>query len=330
MQNSNDEDTLASRRRVKQHKSWRTEGTRAWENASQKNSQDAVFNSDSGSEKATAKQLSPQQAQSEQMYLRRGRSYSRARNSTDSESEVFKFGAYCTSDEDGVSAFQAPEGKIQTRLNRKHLQRVVQREKRSTPCSDSDTSSTQSQVQKSADSDHLFTPPVPRKGCRRKALVQKSKLVPPIVTMSEIEDSRFSTQQGNVTNKKNTRRQKKVPQNYDNYVKSDAGDESLPSELIREDKSKNSKPTLKRTRQREHAGASERTTNGHALLVDKHPEQSEKTDNPQFHVSNNTGRKPKSSVSRRNKKEQTAKHPEIEQDALEGAWTDKELHKLTE
>lgn len=329
MQNSSDEDTLASRRRVKQHKSRRTEGTKPWGNASQKNSQNAVFNSNSGSEKAAAKQLSPQQAQSEQMYLRRGRSYSRERNSRGSESEVFKFGVYCTSDE-GVSAFQAPEGKIQTLLNRKHLQRVVQMDKRSSPCSDSDTSSTQSQVQKSPDSDLLFTPPAPTKGCRRKALEQKSKLAPPIVAMSEIEDSGFTMQQGKVTNKKNTRRQKKVPQKYDNYVKSDAGDESPPSELIRGDKSKNSKPTLKRTRQREHTGASERTTNGHALLVDKHPEQSEKTDNPQ---SDNTGRKPKSSISsktsRRNK-EQTAKHPEIEPDALEGAWTDNELQKLNE
>lgn len=321
MQNSSDEDTLAPRRRVKQYKSWGTERTKAWENASQKKSQDAVFNSDSGSEKATAKEPSPQQAQSERVYLRRGRSYSRERNSTGSESEVSKFGVYCSSAEDCVSAVQAPEGKIKTRFNQKHLQRVIQSEKHSTTCSDSDISSTQPQVQKSADSDHLFTP----KG-------RKSKLVPPIAAMSETENSEFSMQQGKVTNKRKTKRQKKVPQKYENYMMSDAGDESPRSELIREDKCKTS--TLKRRKQRESSGASERTMNGHALLVDKHPEQSRKTDNPQPPVPDNVGKKPKPSVSsktsRRNKKEQTAKHPEIKQDALEGAWTDEELQKLNE
>ncbi|XP_053093615.1 mis18-binding protein 1 isoform X2 [Pangasianodon hypophthalmus] len=323
MQNSSDEDTLAPRRRVKQHKSWRTEGTKARENASQK-SQDAVFNSGSGSEKAAAKEPSPQQAQSERMYLRRGRSYSRERNSTGSETEACKFGVYSASAEDDVSAIQAPERKTKTLLNRKHLQRIIQSEKHSTPCSDSDTSSTQSQVQKSADSDHLFTPPDPTKGGRRKPLEQKRKLVPPIAAMCETKDI--------VNSKRNMRRQKKVPQKYENYAMT--GDESSPSELIKEEKSKNSKSTRKRTRQKESSGASERTMNGHALLVDKHIEQSKKTDNPQPPVPDNTCKNPKPSVScktsRKNNKEQTAKHPENKQDALEGAWTDKELQKLHE
>ncbi|MCJ8737087.1 hypothetical protein PDJAM_G00019800 [Pangasius djambal] len=332
MQNSSDEDTLAPRRRVKQHKSWRTDGTKARENASQK-SQDAVFNSGSGSEKAAAKQPSPQQAQSERMYLRRGRSYSRERKSTGSETEASKFGVYCASAEDGVSAVHAPEGKTKTLLSRKHLQRIIQSEKHSTPCSDSNTSSTQSQVQKSADSDHLLTPPDPTKRGRRKALEKKSKLVPPIAAMSETKDSDSSMQQGKVNNKRNTQRQKKVPQKYENYVMT--GDESSPSELIKEEeKSKNSKSTRKRTRQKESSGASDRTMNGHALLVDKHTEQSKKTDNPQPSVPDNTCKNPKPSISRktsrRNRKEQTAKHPENKQDALEGAWTDKELQKLHE
>ncbi|XP_060789886.1 mis18-binding protein 1 isoform X2 [Neoarius graeffei] len=316
IQNSSDEDTLAPRRRVKQHKSWRTEGTKAWENASQKKPQDAVFSSDSGSEKAIAKEPSP-----EQVHLRRGRSYSRERNSMGSESEVSKFGAFCSAAEDCVSAVQAPEGKIKTRLNQNQLQRVIRSEKHSTKCSDSDISSTQSQVQKSADSDHLFTP----KG-------RKSKPVPPIATVSETEDSELSVQQGKVSNKRKTKRQKKVPQKYENYMMTDAGDESPVSESIREDECKVS--SLKRTRRKKSSGASERTTNGHVLLFDKHPEQSRKTDNPQPPLPDNVGKKPKpsgsSKTSRRNNKKQTAKHPEINQDVLEGAWTDEELQKLHE
>lgn len=325
VQNCSDEDTLAPRRRVKQHKSWKTEGTKAWENASRKKSQDAVFNSDSGSEKAPTKQ-SPQQAQSERIYLRRGRSYSRQRNSMGSESEVSRFGVYCA--EDGVSAIQAPGGKITTLLNRKKLQSVIQTEKHSTPCSDSDTSSTQSQVQKSTESDH-FTPPDPKKRYRRKALKQKSNPVPPIAAMSETEDS---VQQGKSMYKKNTQR-KKVPQKYENNMITDSGDESPPSERIREDKNKNSKSTLKRMRQMEISGVSQRATNGHALMADRHLGQSRKTENPQPSTSDIAGKKTKPSVnskiSRRNYKEQTRKHTEIEQD-LEGAWTDKELQRLNE
>lgn len=330
MQNSSDDDTLAPRRRVKQQKSWKTEGTKTWENASQKKYQEAVFNSDSGSDKAAAKQHSPQQAQSERMYLRRGRSYFRERNLMGSESEGSSFSVNCA--EDSVSAIQTPGGKIKTLLNQKHLQRVVQSEKHSTLCLDSDNSSTQSQVQKSADSEHLFTPPDPTKGCRRKALKQKSKLVTPMAPMAGTEDSGFFMQQGKVINKKIRKRQKKFSKEYEKYMLTDSGDESPPSDMIK-DKSKNSKSTLNRTGQRKSSRVSERTTNGHAPLVDKDPEQSKRSDDPQPFVLDNAGKKPKPSVnskmSRKNNKEQTANHPEIEQD-LEGAWTDKELQKLNE
>lgn len=324
IQNSSYEDTLAPRRPVKKHKSWKTQGTKAWENAAQKKSEDALFSSDSGSEQAAEKQPSHQQAQSARMYLRRGRSYFRERNLTGSESKGSRFGMYCA--EDGVSAMQGHAGKNET-LSQKHHQSVIQNEKQSTPYS------TQSQVQKSIDSDYLFTPPDPTKACSRKVLKQKSKLVPPIADMSETEDSVFSMPQSKVTNKKNTQRQKKFPHKYDNYMITDAGDESPPSEPIREEKSKNSKSILNRTRQRESSGASERTKNGHALLVDKHPEQSKKADNPQPSMPDSADKtKPlvTSKTSRRNNKQQTAKLTEIEQDTLKGAWTDKELQKLNE
>ncbi|XP_058255463.1 mis18-binding protein 1 isoform X2 [Hemibagrus wyckioides] len=322
MKDSSDEDTLAPRRRVKQRKSWRTDGTKARRNASKKSSHDAVFNSDSGSEKATFKQPSPQKAQSERMYLRRGRSYSRERTSTGSDSEVSKFAA---STEDGGSVIQAPEGKIKTRLIQKRLQKVIHSEKLSNPCSDSHTSSTQSQIQKVADQG--FTSPVPTKKCRRKGLKQKSKVVPPIATMSETEDSTMPHREIDVTNKKKTQRQRKASKKNENYMMVHADDENPPSEPKTEENN-SSKSTLKRMQQTKNSGISEKTTR----QADIHTEQSKTP--PQPSVPGNAGKKPKPSVnsktSRRNKKEQTAKHLVIEQDALEGAWTDQELQKLNE
>ncbi|KAK3563081.1 hypothetical protein QTP86_016325 [Hemibagrus guttatus] len=316
MKDSSDEDTLAPRRRVKQHKSWRADGIKAGRNASQKSSHDAVFSSDSGSEKATAKQPSPQKAQSERMYLRRGRSYSRERTSTGSDSEVSKFAA---SAEGGRSSIQTPEGKSKTQLNQKCLQKVIHSEKFSTPCSDSLTSSA-SQIQKVAD--QVFISPDPTKKCRRK--------VPPIATISETEDSTMLHREIDLTNKKKTRRQK-APKKNENYMMVDSGDESPPSEPKREEKN-SSKSTLKRTQQRKNSGVSERTRNGHTRQADKHTEQSD-THTPQPSVPGKAGKKSKPSVNSktgRKKKEQTAKHPVIEKDALEGAWTDQELQKLNE
>ncbi|KAI5102198.1 mis18-binding protein 1 [Silurus meridionalis] len=325
MQNSSDEDTLVPKRCVKQRKSWRTGGTKTWENTSETKSQDAVFNSDSG-KKAIAKNPSSQQAQSERMHLRRGRSYSRERNSTGSESEVTKCGAYCGSAKAGVSSGQATKKKNKTLLNRNHLQRVIQGDQHLTTCSDSDTSSTQLQVLKSTGSDHLFTPSDSIKGCRTKALKQKSKTVPHKTTISETNDSDSSIQQGKV----NTQKQNNVLQKYD-YVVTDAGDESPPSVQSKEDKSKNSKSSLKRTRQKKSSVASEKTTNGPALLVHKHPEQFKMADNPQPPVSNKTGTKPKQSARCKTSKSDEKKPTKhSEQDALQRAWTDKELEKLNE
>ncbi|XP_027029461.2 mis18-binding protein 1 isoform X5 [Tachysurus fulvidraco] len=329
MKDSSDEDTLAPRRRVKQHKSWRTVGTKSSGNASQKSSHDAVFNSDSGSEKATAKQPSPPKAQSEQMYLRKGRSYSRERTSNGSESEVTKFVA---SAEVGFSAVQAPLGKIKTRLNQKNLQKVIPSEKLSTSSSDSNTSSSQSQIRNIAD--QVFSPPDSTKRFRRKGSKHESKLVPPAATMSETEDDTLLRREIEVTKTRNTQRQKKAPKKNENYEMVDAGQESPHSEQKREDKNNSLKSTLKRMQQKQNSGVSERTKNGHIRQVDKHTEQSEKTDNLQPSVPGNTGKKPEPSVSsktsRRNNKEQTAKHPSMEIDAIDGAWTDQELQKLNE
>ncbi|XP_060736266.1 mis18-binding protein 1 isoform X4 [Tachysurus vachellii] len=329
MKDSSDEDTLAPRRRVKQHKSWRTDGTKSGGNASQKSSHDAVFYSDSGSEKATAKQPSPQKAQSERMYLRKGRSYSRERTSNGSESEVTKFVA---SAEVGFSAVQTPKGKIKTRLNQKNLQKVIPSEKLSTSSSDSNTNSSQSQIRNIAD--QVFSPPDSTKRFRRKGSKQKSNLVPPAATMSETEDDTLLHREIEVTKTKNTKRQKKAPKKNENYEMVDAGQESPPSEQKREDKNNSLKSTLKRMQQKQNSGVSERTRNGHIRQVDKHTEQSEKTDNLQPSVPGNTGKKPEPSVSskrsRRNNKEQTAKHPSMGLDAIDGAWTDQELQKLNE
>ncbi|KAF5892251.1 mis18-binding protein 1 isoform X1, partial [Clarias magur] len=323
IQNSSDDDTMAPRRRVKQHKSRRTEGNKAGV-TSQRKPQAAVFNSDSGSENATAKQPSPQEAQSERMYLRRGRSYSRERNSWGSASEV-----WCSSNEDGISTTQATQGKIQTRPKQKHLQRATPNEKPFSPCSASDTSSTQSQVQKSTDSDHLFTPPYPTKRNRRKAQKEKSTVVP----LSETEDAGFSVQTHTVTNKKNTQRQKKISQKNLNYVVTDDGGESPSLEPIREDKRKTSKSAPETTRQRKSLKASEKTTNRLVLQANEHPEQSNMTDNPQPPVPDNIGKKTNPSVNRKasgRNNVQTTKHREIEQDVHEGAWSEKELQKLNE
>lgn len=313
MKNSSDEDTLAPRRRVKQHKSRKSEGAKTWEIESQKKSEDEVFNSNSELEKAAAKQPAPQQPQSVRMYHRRGRSYSRKRNMTSSEPEVSRFGVHCA--EDGVSAIQTTGGEIKTQFNRKHLQRVIRTGKHSTPSSDLDTSSTQSQVQNSTDSDQLFTAPDPTKGSRRKALKQTSKIISPTYKTG---DSNIPTQK--VTKRRNPRRQKKGPKNY-----TDSGDESS-SETIREDKS------MKRTKLRKSLRVSERTMNRHALLVDKQPDHLKKTDISQPSVPKNVGKNSKPSVNNKTSKEynkKTSKHPEFEQD-LEGAWTEKELQKLNE
>lgn len=322
IQNGSDEDTLATRRHVKQLKSWRTEETKTWENILQHKSQDAVFISDSGSEKAAAKQLFPQQAQSERMYLRRGRSYSRERNSTGSELKGSKFDEFCAED----SAIQAPRQKIKKQPSQKHLQRIIQNGKHT---SDLDTGFTQSEVHKSSDLNHLFTPPDSIKVCRRKNLKHKSKLVSLLAAMSETEDSDFSMPQDKVTGKRKTQRQKKVPQKHENYVITEVGNKSPPLKP-RKYKSKNS--SLKRTKPRESLDASERT-NDKIHVVGKYPEQSEKTDNPQPFVPDNAGKNPKSSVktktSSRNNMEQTANNPETELDILK-VWTDKELQKLNE
>ncbi|KAM9466157.1 mis18-binding protein 1 isoform 2-T2 [Clarias gariepinus] len=325
IQNSSDEDSMAPRRRVKQHKSRRTEGTKAGENTSKRKPQAAVFNSDSELENATAKQLSPQEAQSERMYLRRGRSYSRERNSWGSGSEVC-----CFSNEDGISTAQATQGNFKTRPKKKHLQRASQNEKPSSLCSDSDTSSTQSQVQKSADSDHLFTPPYPTKRNRRKAQKEKSKLVPLTAAMSETEEADFSVQTHTVTNKKNTQRQKKVSQKNQNYMVTDSGGESLSLKPIREDKKKTSKSAPARTRQRKSLKASEKTPNRLVSQASEHPEQSITTDNPQPPVPDNICKKTNPSVNRKASGRQSTKHREIEQDVQEGAWSEKELQKLNE
>lgn len=319
IQNGSDEDTLTTRRHVKQLKSWRTEETKTWENVLQNKSQDAVFIFDSGSEKAAAKQLFPQQAQSERMYLRRGRSYSRERNSTGSELKGSKFDAFCAED-------SAPRQKIKKQPSQKHLQRMIQNGKHT---SGSDTSSTQSEVEKSSDFNHLFTPPDSIKVCRRKNLKHKSKLVSLISAMSETGDSDFSVPQDKVTVKKKSQRQKKVPQKYENYVITEVGNKSPPLKP-RKYKSKNS--MLKKTKPRESLDASERT-NDKIHVVGKYPEQSEKTDNPQPFMPDNAGKNPKLSVktktSSRNNTEQTANNPETEQDVLK-VWTDKELQKLNE
>lgn len=327
MRSSSDEDTLAPRRRVKQHKSWKSERTKTWKKDSQlqKKSQDKVFNSNSGSEMVALKQPSPQQPQSVRMYLRRGRTISREKILTSSESEGSRFGLHCA--EDGVSAVQKPGGKEKTRFNQKHLQQVICRGKHSTPCSDSDSGSTQPQVQNSADSDDLFTPPEPIKGCRTKALKQTSQLISPAFKSADSKD--FSAQQ--VANGRISQKQRKCAKNFKNNIITNSGDESS-SEKIREDKSNDSWSVPKRTRQKKSLRVSKRTTNRHAR-VDKQPDRSKKTDNSQPSVANNAGKTTKPSVKNKtikgNNKKQTAKHPEFEQD-LEGAWTEKELQKLNE
>ncbi|XP_062863233.1 mis18-binding protein 1 isoform X2 [Trichomycterus rosablanca] len=345
MQNSSDDDMLAPKRRVKQRsRSSRLEKTSALIKASKKHSQPSGPSSDSDPEKA-AKHLSTQQAQSERTYLRRGRSYSRDRNSSGSNSELSRIGA-CplasaidqhdqTSVKDGVSAVQAAEKRQTTRLKRKHLLKVIQSDQLSTPCSDSDTNSprTRSRVQKSVDSDHLFTPPDPPKRGRRKATVQQQtkKASPkPSTPETSPRDSDFHLEQNRGRTKRSPHRQRKIPQKYNDYQFVCVGDEST-AQLTR---AKVSKSKVLKSRQKKSSGASESPLNELASPDDKHPEQT-KTSDDQSPVQENSVQKPKQSVRRKtNNKNNTAqavKHSEIEQDDFsEITWTEEELQKLNE
>ncbi|TSW08332.1 Mis18-binding protein 1 [Bagarius yarrelli] len=277
------------------------------------------------SEKVAAEQP-PQEEQSDRMYLRRGRSYSRERNSTGSESEVSKFGVHRATAEDGLFAVQAPERKLKTQLQKKHLQS----HKLPTSYPDSETISTQSQVKKNAD--RIFSSPNP-KSCRKNISKQKSKSIPSIACMAENEDSSSPHREIKVTNTKN-KQKPKVKEKNKSCMISDAGDKSPPSEPIREDKSNNSVSALRRMQNRKKSRVFESTRNETFCQVDKHPEELKKTASPHPPVSSNSGKKtnpPRSrKTNRRNHKEQTATHPMTEQDALERAWTDQELQKLNE
>ncbi|KAL6478106.1 hypothetical protein MHYP_G00139410 [Metynnis hypsauchen] len=340
---ASEEDMLAPKRRVKQRSKCRKtlQGNKTLKNGSQERSLDAV----SGSDHA-ATQPATQQTQPDRIYLRRGRSYSRGRNSTGSECEVAEVHSGTSamgsvlelhtrsSPEDGNFALQGSENRQQTRLIRKPLKRVIQSELLSAPFSDSDDGKsprTRSRVRNSADSNDAFTPPdVQQVHCAKGPKAgRKGKQVPREPHTSEAEGSDLHMQQEKMRNfEKSTRRQRRVPQKFDSYVLN-AHVDTVLSELGRQDKKK----TPSMTRQRNVSGASERYTNGLTSPESTRSEQSKEVDDTQPTVPNNSGKKQKASVRRKagNKKtRQTRKHSESEEDAPDGKWTEKELQKLNE
>ncbi|KAL7873520.1 hypothetical protein AOLI_G00125910 [Acnodon oligacanthus] len=338
---ASEEDMLSPKRRVKQRsKCQKTlQGSKTLKNGSQERSLDAVSRSDHA-----VTQPATQQTQPDKMYLRRGRSYSRERNSTGSECEVAEVDSGTSAvgsvlelhtrslPEDGNFALQGSENRQQTRLIRKPLKRVIQSELLSAPFSDSDTKSlrTRSRVQNSADSNDAFTPPDVQKAHRTKApkAGRKGKQVPRKPPTSEAEGSDLQMQQEKMRNFEKSTRKRRVPQKSDSYIWN-ADVDAVLSEPGRPDKKK----TPSMTRQRKVSGASERYTNGLISPDSIRSEQSEEVDDTRSTVPNNSGKKQKASVRGKagNKKNrQTGKHGESEEDAPDGKWSEKELQKLNE
>ncbi|XP_036449829.1 mis18-binding protein 1 isoform X2 [Colossoma macropomum] len=337
---ASDEDMLAPKRRVKHRSKCQKslQGNKTL-NGSKKRSLDAVSSSDSGSDRA-ATQPATQQPQPDKIYLRRGRSYSRGRNSTGSECEVAEVNSGTSavgsvlglharsSPDDGNFALQGSENGQQTRLIRKPLKRVIKSELLSAPFSDSDAKScrTRSRVRNIADSNDSFNPPnvqkAPKAGHKGKQVLHK----PPT---SEAESCDLQMEQEKMRNFEKSTHKRRVPQKYKTYILNADDVDAVLSELGRQDKKK----TPSMTRQRKVSGASERDTNRLTSPDSTCSEQSKEVDDTQSIVPNNSGKKQKASVRGKAGNEnnrQTVKQSESEEDAPDGKWSEKELQKLNE
>ncbi|XP_017540223.1 mis18-binding protein 1 [Pygocentrus nattereri] len=331
---ASEEDMLAPKRRVKQRsKCQKTlQGNKTLKNGSQERSLDANSNSDHAVTQPTTQQTQP-----DKIYLRRGRSYSRGRNSTRSECEVAEIDSGTSavgsvlglhtqsSAEDGP--LQGCKNGQQTRLIRKPLKRVIQSELLSAPFSDSDDgkSRTRSRVRNSAISNDAFTPPDVQKAPKAG---RKGKQVLPKPSTSEAEGPGLQIQQEKIRNFEKSTRKRRVTQKFDSYILN-ADVDAVLSELGRRDKKK----TPSMTRQRNVSGASERYTNELTSPDSTRSEQSKEVDDTQPTVPINSGKKQKASVRGKagNKKNrQTRKRSESEEDAPGGKWSEKELQKLHE
>lgn len=300
MQNSSDDDMSAPNRRVKQwHRS-----SRALIKTPQKESQ--LSCSSSGADPETAeKRPSDQHEQSERTFLRRGRSYSRDRNSSLSSaslSEPSRIGVCST------ASPVDPHGAEGLQTKRKHLKSGQLKE------TNASLSLTRSRVHKSLDSDHVFTPPDPPKRDRKKATPPPPPIKPSLpksaTPESSTEDSDFCPERDQGRAKRISHRHRKVPQKY--HV------------------DQVSKPKPK-SRPKKTSSASESPANEPTSPDEPHPEQTKPTDDHQRSpCSVREKAAQKQSTRRKKSNRHDATLTEVEQEMFsELVWTDEELQKLT-
>ncbi|XP_066529325.1 mis18-binding protein 1 [Hoplias malabaricus] len=332
-QNINEEGMCVPQRRVKQHiKSQKVHHrTKALKKGSQEKSEDTAPCSDSDH---AVKQPLPQEAQSERICLRRGRSYLKGRNSAGSESESAEVNPPglekgLTSSSSEVDAFplQGSENREKSNLIRKRLNGLTRIELLSDSFSNSDDTNyprTRSRVQNSTYLNDVFTPPAPPKACRPKGSKSGQTVLPE--TMSE--EDLYMEEEKMKNSETDPQRKSRVSKKCENYIL-DAGD-GAPSEVGRQVRKKT--PSVKtKLKQRTVSGASTSPTNG-LSSPDNNSNQSEKVHDTQSIMPGDTVKEQKAvrgKTSHKNKV-QTRQHSEKEQEISDGKWTAKELQKLNE